>query len=227
MKEKRKIFFIIASGLIVLTAFTSCINQQVNEKIRSVSVSGKGSSELKNDQAELSFTFTNKSSDLNRAKTENDSSFSKFSQALIKEGLAQNLISSDDPVIEQSSSFSGGKQYFGPYTVKRSVLVKLKDITKVSKIIETAAKNGEAKFESMKFSASTRGTSEKQARLLALKNSEEKANTLATASGAVLGKVLDMEEVLIEEEGENEAYAISVTLAVKYELLPSSSKKSR
>ncbi len=64
------------------------------------------------------------------------------------------------------------------------------DSAKTGDIIDIAVKNGANNISSLNFTSSKTNEGKKQARLLAIKNADEKANLMAAASGLTVGKAL-------------------------------------
>lgn len=118
-----------------------------------------------------------------------------------QEGSAQNLIYPVPPV-------DGGGQQIVGYTVSQNVEVKVKPIDKVNKVIDVATKNGANLVGGVNFTFSDdlQKSLEQKARVIAVKNAKEKAQSLANISGIRLGRVVN---VIESSNGFPRPYALS------------------
>ena len=82
------------------------------------------------------------------------------------------------------------------YSVNNTVRVKVRDLTTLSDVIDDAAEAGEDSIivNSIQFMIEDTTPLQSQARTLAVKNAEAKAQTLADASGVELGKPITITE---------------------------------
>ncbi|MBP5252070.1 MAG: SIMPL domain-containing protein, partial [Treponema sp.] len=81
------------------------------------------------------------------------------------------------------------------FEVSNRITLTLKDALKAGEIIDAAVKHGPNSLSSLEYKATPSLDSTKQARILAVKNAESVANTMATAAGAKLGEVITINEL--------------------------------
>jgi hypothetical protein len=91
---------------------------------------------------------------------------------------------------------NGGNQTIIGYSVTQNLEINVKDLTKVNKVIDTATANGAnlvggANFN---FSDQLQKKLENQARVQAVNNAKQKAESLASAAGVHLGRVINVVE---------------------------------
>ena len=191
----KKSVIITSVFLSCITAFSSCVvKEKKMEKVRTVTVTGTGEVFVQNDQAAISLSVVTKNNDVKIAASENASKMTKVLDSLYEAGIAKEDISTSNYRIFQDSKYVNGNTVYGQYNVSNNINILVKDITKAGEIIDVAVKAGANQFSSINYSISSTEEYEKQARILAVKNAQATANTLATSSGAVLGKVIEISE---------------------------------
>ncbi len=180
-----------------MTLLCSCSIRQIEHKAHTITVSGTGQVEAKNDQALISLKIESRGQDILAATKANDSELAKVKEALVTFGIPEsNLISSDYEITHEESAGARNSR-IKTYTVNTNLTVVLKDLSRTGEVISTALENGAEELSSLTYSASvkTQENAIKQARLLAIKQAEENASLLATSSGASLGTVVNITEL--------------------------------
>ncbi|MCH5294843.1 MAG: SIMPL domain-containing protein [Treponema sp.] len=178
----------------LLLALSSCTIQQAEKFTRTVSVNGTGKVELENDQATISLAVNTRNWDVIKATEENASRMTAVREALIGSGISSDYIYTSGYSLYQESSYQNGRTIPGQYNVTNRINVIVKDISRAGNVIDTAIKAGANQLISLSYSVSNAEAAVKQARLLAVKQAESVANTLATSSAASLGKILTIQE---------------------------------
>lgn len=90
----------------------------------------------------------------------------------------------------------GGDQAITGYTVTQNLEINVKDTNKVNTVIDTATKNGAniAQGANFTFSDEKKAELEQKARVMAVADAKKKAESLASAAGLKLGKILNVIE---------------------------------
>ena len=185
---------LVLSAVLFSVFLTSCTIRQVQNQTRTVTVTGTGTVELVNDQATISLSVNTRNWDVVKASQDNAARMTQVQEALLNAGITSDYISTSGYSIYQESSYQNGRSVPGQYNVSNTINVVVKDVSKAGSVIDTAVKTGANQLSSLTYSVSSTDAAVKQARILAVKQAENMANTLATSSAATLGKVLEINE---------------------------------
>lgn len=188
----KKVILICAAALL----FASCSMKQINYAQRTVEVSGTGTVTLEADSATIRAAVITRAGDVLDAAKENAQKMNAIQQALNENGLKSENISTENFNVYQETNYNTRTQENvpGDYRVTNEILVTVKDISKIGDFVDLCLKSGANSLSSITYGVSDPQTAEKQARTLAIKQAQENANLLAGASGAHLGKVLQIRE---------------------------------
>lgn len=185
-----------ALSLAAALAFSSCTVQQDNYSKRTVSVSGTGSVTLEADNATIILSVITKGKEVAETTEENAKKMTAVQDVIIKSGIQKDCISTQNFSVYQESHYDNksGKQVYDDYRVTNQIKILVKNISKVSEVIDLALKSGANQLSSLDYGVTDTEIAKTQARLLAIQQAKESANLLAGASGAKLGKVLSISE---------------------------------
>ena len=187
----KKIFALAVS---VLFAFTSCNFKAEKNVPRTISVTGKGTVKLDNEKAVISLSVVTRSASVLTATEDNAKNMEAVRNSLESLGIGKENISTSSFYIQQETSYSNGRTILGQYVVSNSINILISSIEKTGQLIDVAVKAGANQFDSLSFSAGETSDAEKQARILALRDAEQKAVTLASTSGCSVGKIISIKE---------------------------------
>lgn len=190
----KRISMIILPAALVC-AFSACTIRPEQKAARTVSVTGTGEVKVENEKAEISLSVLTRSNDILQASEENARKMEAVQKAVIDAGISRNGIQTSGFHINQETSYVNGRTILGQYTVSNRIKISVGQIEKTGAVIDAAIKAGANKFDSVSFSAVKTEDAEKQARILALRNAEQKAATLVSTSGAALGQIVSVKEV--------------------------------
>ena len=203
---------------------------------RTISVTGKGTVKLDNEKAVISLSVVTRSASVLTATEDNAKKMEAVRNSLESLGIGKENISTSSFYIQQETSYSNGRTILGQYVVSNSINILISSIEKTGQLIDVAVKAGANQFDSLSFSAGETSDAEKQARILALRDAEQKAVTLASTSGCSVGKIISIKErpaitesisntVLYAEKKENSSTpvsggktSVSVNVEVVYEI---------
>jgi len=90
--------------------------------------------------------------------------------------------------------WTNNRQILRAYQVSQSVNVKIRDLTKISDILNVVGQAGLNEVSGLTFDVDEPENLKQQARELAIKNAQEKAESLAKIAGVKLGKVISFSE---------------------------------
>ena len=193
-----------ALSLLAMTAIfslSSLTMAEVNEPYPRIQVTGKGSVDLAPDMAVLALTVTREAETARLALDANSAAMKKVLTALRAEGIAERDL--------QTSNFSIQPKYVYPpakpsgerkqrrivgYTVRNSLTVRVRDIDKVGAILDKSVTLGVNEGGNIMFTNDDPSDAITQARTKAVREAVAKANTLASAAGVKVGKILEISE---------------------------------
>lgn len=199
---------IASSCLTVFIALSACTLKQETPVQRTITVTGTASVETEIDQIHLSISIETRNKDITISSSENAEKMTKVIAALKENGINEKDISTSNYNIYEDRY---SKDNSTEYVVHNTINILFYDSAKTGSIIDIAVKNGANNISSLNFSSSKTHEGKKQARLLAIKNADEKANLMASASGLTVGKALNIVEGSSNSYGSNE-YKMRTTL---------------
>jgi uncharacterized protein YggE len=164
-------------------------------------VSGEGSVNLAPDMAILTLSVTRQAETARAALDANSLAMKEFQTAMKAAGIeARDL---------QTSGFSIQPNYFYPpqkpsgkreppqivgYTVRNSLTVRVRDISSVGSILDKSVSLGVNEGGNIMFTNEDPSEAITQARVKAMQNAIDKAETLANAAGVKTGQLLEISE---------------------------------
>ncbi len=156
---------------------------------RTITVTGYGKVEAKNDIAVTTLGYTNMDPDVTKAQTANTTVMNKLMADLENMGIASKDLQTNYSITPQYS-YANNQQELQGYRVDSSVRVKIRDLTKISQVLSLAGKYGANEIGGLSFTIDDTQSLKDQARLLALADAEAKAATLSKSLGVGLGSVI-------------------------------------
>jgi hypothetical protein len=118
-------------------------------------------------------------------------------EVLVGLGIAQEDIQTSNYSLYAEQKYGDqGAEGISGYRVSNQVSVTIRDIERVSEVLEAVTKAGANNIYGVEFILSETGTLESQARANALKNAQNRAAELAKMSGVNLGEILAISEVI-------------------------------
>lgn len=161
--------------------------QQIKKEAGYISLNGSKEIEVEPNIAKITFAVENTGNDAQKATTENNTISNNIITAL------KQITNSKDDVIK-TTNFSvrpvyatqGGKRTIKNYTATNSVTVETKDISKVSKLIDTAISSGSNRVNGLSygFEGEKKVCTDLYPELI--KDLKNQANILAIAAGTAV-----------------------------------------
>ena len=183
--------------------------QDANNKLFTIDVSGSAEVQVAPDEVIFSLDVTNVDMDLQKAKSANDETVGKVLAltkrfSVLPQDVKTDYISLDkefeyfrdkDNKIYDEDGDEISKKTFKGYKISKTVIVRLKDITKFEEFFSEVLKTGITEVDSVKFETSKLRELKDKARELAMKAAFEKATAMAGAIGQKIGKAISVVEV--------------------------------
>ncbi len=163
-------------------------------------VTGEGSVDVAPDMAVLVLSVMREAPTARAALTANSAAMGKVLDAMAGLGIAKRDLQTANFDIQPRYSYpQPGKDADNAprlvgYTVRNSLTVRVRDITRVGEVLDTSVTLGVNEGGSILFTNDDPSAAITQARVKAVAEALAKARTLAEAAGVKIGKVLEISE---------------------------------
>ena len=160
---------------------------------RSIQVSGTAVVNVTPDRVLIQLGVQSNATTPQKVENANSTTINRVIRALKAQGIEEKDIVTDwyviDPIYEDYDSL-----YIKGYRINNIVAITLRDISKVNKVIIAALNAGANQVVNVEFYLSNLRKYRDQAREMAMKAAQEKAQDLASAAGAETGCVMNINE---------------------------------
>ena len=194
-------FLCLGLSLLFATILVGCDPQIISPMVpspesRSIHVNGSGSVTGEPDIASLYLGVSVEKKTVEEAREAAASAMTAVIGSLKANAIAENDIQTENFSIYPQYDWTEEGRVLRGYRVSNSVRTKVRDLETLSDIIDDATGAGGdiVVVDSIQFMIEDPTPLQAQARALAVKNAEAKAQTLAEASGVTLGKPITITE---------------------------------
>ena len=194
-------FLCLGLSLLFAITLTGCDQQILNPlypspESRSIHVNGSGSVTGEPDMATLHLGVFVESETVEEAREAAASAMTAVIASLTANGIAENDIQTQNFSIYPQYDYTDMGRVLRGYSVNNTISAKAQELDSLSDIIDDAAAAGGdiVVVNSIQFMMEDPTPLQAQARTLAVKNAEAKAQALAEASGVTLGKPIEIME---------------------------------
>ncbi|MEO4054773.1 SIMPL domain-containing protein [Solibacillus sp. CAU 1738] len=201
---------------------------------RELTVTGNGKVNAKASYVQVQLEVITKGEDVSKPQQENAIIMNRVIQSILELNIPREDIQTVAYNIAPIYEYIEGKQIFKGYEVSNAINVKIKDISQVGTVIDTAVENGTNRVSAIQFQIENADLYYQQALSVALQNAQMKAATIAktmqlnlhpqpieiveeNAGGPVLYKSVAMAEQNISTPIEQGQMTIHATVRVKYQ----------
>ncbi|RLA46597.1 MAG: hypothetical protein DRR04_12495 [Gammaproteobacteria bacterium] len=191
---------LLAVGVVLLSSST-LVRSGDNEPPPRILVTGQGSVDVTPDMAVLVLTVTREADTARAALTANSSAMGDVLSAMAAQGIAERDLQTANfsirPIYTRPPRKSSGEMEAPKivgYTVRNSLSVRVRDISKVGAILDKSVTLGVNEGGSILFTNDDPSAAMTQARVKAMQEAIAKAKTLAQAAGVKTGRVLEISE---------------------------------
>ncbi|MDQ3800608.1 MAG: SIMPL domain-containing protein [Acidobacteriota bacterium] len=196
MKSKFAVFFaLIFLSLVSINGQTPAVNQPPT-----VDVSGTAEIQVVPDFVTFALRVTKSDKSLQVAKTQNDANMAQI--------IALTKRFAIDPTDVRTDFISVGEKFdrvkpkdddeyqnvFAGYTVSKTVVIKLRDLSKFESFLSEIVRVGVTQIGSVSFESSEIRKHKDRARAMAIRAAREKAEAMAKELGQSIGKAVSIEE---------------------------------
>ncbi|MEW9049686.1 MAG: SIMPL domain-containing protein [Neobacillus sp.] len=155
------------------------IDRQVRkQKSNRLKVSGEGEVAVPPDLVSVHLGVITESKELISAQQQNAAIAEKVINTLVSLGVDKQQIQTFDYRIDSEYDFDQGKQTFRGYKISHIFQVKLKDLSLIGKVVDSAVQNGVNYVSNIVFTSSKNELYYQQALAAAIQNAIVKANTI-------------------------------------------------
>lgn len=198
LQKTSQLFFSI---FIILTVFTAQTSFADDKQTATISLNGTGSMSIAPDMAIVSFGVVKEAKTARTALDENNKAMASILKAMEENGIEKKDL--------QTSGFNIQPKYFYPkrnangeqaspeitgYIVSNNLTIRIRDIDKAGEILDLSVTLGINSGGNIQFTNADTSAVLKEARIMAVKDAVEKAQTLADAAGVKLGDILNISE---------------------------------
>jgi uncharacterized protein YggE len=161
---------------------------------RSISVTGTGRSDMAPDIAILSLGVTNSGATGREALDANSKAMTAVLEGLKTLGFGVTDIQTTGLSLNSNFDYSTTPPKVLGYQATNGVTLKVKDLTKLGEILDAAVTNGANQINWLTFDVADKTAAMNDARTKAIQDARAKAELMAGAAGASVGRVLSISE---------------------------------
>ena len=201
--NKKNVYSMIAMLLIATVALSACTMlpvqpadatntspQSVTAPLRTLSVTGSGKILLVPDLAYINIGVRSEAADVSSALAANNTQATAISDAIKAVGVEdKDLQTANFNVYSYQQYDQMGQPSYISYSVENTLYVTVRDLTKLSQILDAALSAGANQIYGINFDIADRQAALSQARDLAIKDAEAKAAATAATAGVTLGQI--------------------------------------
>lgn len=160
-----------------------------------ITIEGQGKVRGIPDIATVNLGFTVEKKEVREAQKENSITMNKIIVALRSLGISSDdMQTTDYSIYPQYDYVKDGGQKLRGYAVTQNVTVKIRDLAKVSDVLDQAGILGLNQVGGIQFTMDEPEALRQQARVKAMQNAQKKAGELAHIAGVRLGRVVSFSE---------------------------------
>jgi len=160
-----------------------------------IAVSGQGEVYVKPGLAIIDFTVSAEASAVSKAMSDNSSRMNAVIKAVKDQGVEEKDLKTTNFSIYPLYNYpANGQRTLSGYEVRQSLQLKIRDLAKVSQIIQRATDAGANEAGNLIFTVDDEEQPKAQAREQAIKDAKEKAEKIAEELGVKLVKIISFNE---------------------------------
>ena len=165
-----------------------------DQQIYTIAISGEGKVTAVPDIAQVSLGIETQSPSVATAQKENTDKMNKLITELKSLDIDKEDIKTVNYNIYPQYDWLDGRQILRGYSVSQSATVKIRDLEKISAVLEKSVLAGANQVGGLTFTIDEPEALRQQAREKALLNAKEKAESLAKIAGVKLGRLVSFNE---------------------------------
>lgn len=191
-------FYCLGMAVLAL-AFASCMvpykyNAPEREESKTITVHGTGRVTGRADIASITFSVVTQEWVAKTASDSNAVITAKVCDAIKDAGVSASDIDTTAINIYRQDTYANGRSFPGRYRLTNNIVVRLRNVDKVSSVVDAAVAAGATGLSGLTFSIGDTSDLLREARTLAIKDASETAALLAGASGCKIGDAIMISE---------------------------------
>ena len=156
-----------------------------------IAVGGMAEQEVAPDMAYVDLGITVRANDAETARAEEAKIVQQIRRSLLGLAITDNDLQNTGYYMYQEYKVDrDGKRTAGQYVLNSSVKVTVRDLDKLSQVIDNTVKAGVTNIDSVSYALSTQNIVQRQLLAAAVENAREKAAVVASAGSRTLGSML-------------------------------------
>jgi len=159
-----------------------------------ISISGEGKVLAKPDIGQVSLTVFTQKTTVAAAQSENSKKMNAVLEGVKNLGVKEEDLKTTVYQINPTYQYTTGRSVIIGYEVRQTLQVKIRDLEKISEILDKATALGANEVGSLSFTIDDEAKLKEEARDKAIAAAKEKAETLAKTLGIKLGKITSFAE---------------------------------
>jgi len=164
--------------------------QSSSSELRTLSVTGTGTIYMVPDLAYVNIGVRSEATEVSAALEDNNTQAIAISEALKEVGIEETDLQTANFNVYSVQQYDQNYQpSYMTYAVENTLYVIVRDLTKLSQVLDAALSAGANQIYGISFSLSDQQTALAQARDLAIKDAEAKAQATALTAGVTLGQI--------------------------------------
>lgn len=170
------------------------VDSVTTNKSDSFSVTGEGTISVKPDVAIISAGIQAEALTVQAAQEKINSVINTVSTNTKKLGISDTDIQTTNYNVQPKYDYSQGAQKITGYQANTNLNIKVRDISKINSVIDTATTSGANQIGNVSFEINDKTQAENQARVKAVAEAKRKAEQAAQMAGFRLGKLINYSE---------------------------------
>jgi uncharacterized protein YggE len=188
----------LAALALLLAAPPLAAAQDGADSVRTISVAGEAEVKVAPDEVRIRLGVESWDARLPAARAANDASIKKIIAAARAAGVEEKHVATEqvsyEPHFKDSESWRNGRPVVDGYTVRRSLELTLRDVSKFDAVMGAVLEAGANYVHGVEFATTELRKHRDQARALAVRAAREKAVALAAELGMKPGKARSIVE---------------------------------
>ncbi len=177
--------------VIAFAVFSSLVQAQEKTQIPLISVSGEGKISVKPDQVVINFGIENIGKDAKEVKKLNDETVDKTLKFIKEFGILSNDYKTTDVSLNRNYDYEKKKYN---YRASQSVTIILKNLSRYDSLIMGLVDNGINSVSNVEFKTSKLEEYKSEARKLAMKEAQHKAEDYVSVLNQKIGKAITIND---------------------------------
>lgn len=194
MDKNFKTIIVVQIFLLILINFLFVYNYSKRHfPTRTFSVSGESKEVIVPNIAKINIGLVTEGSDVIKIQKENSEKFNKVIQFLKNKGVKEEDIKTENYTISPKYDFTNTRNIIG-YTINQSVSIKIRELNKISEILDGAILNGANNVYGPDFIVDKDEIDLSKARERAMANAKKKAREISKLAGFKLGNIVNVSD---------------------------------